>query len=186
MSVIPPAGAMSSTVSPADFAAVFGVPAEVGAVVSEFRSCELSTLARDGTPVTWPTMPFFEPDQRRFLITTSVGLAQKAFNIRRDPRVAMLFSTATGSGLTRPPHVLIQGDAEAPRELAQPDARLESMARLLLTRQPVGMTLMGALPGPLRHLADWYFWRILIYVRPRRIRWWPDGDLGQACGEVVL
>ncbi len=43
--------------SATDFAAVFGVPAEVSAVVREFRSCELSTIARDGTPVAWPTMP---------------------------------------------------------------------------------------------------------------------------------
>jgi hypothetical protein len=57
----------------ADFAEIFGVPPTVGAVVREFRSCEFSTLARDGTPVTWPTMPFFEPEHRRFLITSSSG-----------------------------------------------------------------------------------------------------------------
>ena len=176
----PPAPALS------DFATIFGVPAEVGAVVREFRSCELSTFARDGTPVTWPTTPFFEPDRRRFLITSSIGLAQKTYNIRRDGRVAMLFSTATGSGLVHPPCVLIQGDAEAPDELGQLDERFESMTRLLLERQPVGITLMGALPAALRHLADWYCWRLFIYVRPRRIRWWPDGDLREAYGEVVL
>jgi general stress protein 26 len=172
--------------SVADFASVFDVPAEVGAVVREFRSCELSTLARDGTPVTWPTMPFFEADQRRFLITSSIGLAQKALNIRRDPRVAMLFSNPTGSRLVSPPQVLIQGDAEAPEELGRMDERFEPMTRLLFERQPVGITLMGAIPGRLRHLADWYCWRVLIYVRPRRIRWWRESDLGRIGGEVVL
>jgi hypothetical protein len=98
------------TVGPVpDFASVFDVPAEVGAVVREFRSCEFSTLARDGTPVTWPTVSFFEAEQRRFLITSSIGLAQKALNVRRDPRVAMLFSNPTGSGLVSPPQVLIEG-----------------------------------------------------------------------------
>jgi len=169
-----------------DFAAIFGVPAEVGAVVREFRSCEFSTVARDGTPVTWPTFPFFEPDRRRFLITSSVGLAQKAFNIRRDARVAMLFSNATGSGLTAPPTVLIQGDAEVPSGLGQFDERFESMTRLLFERQPVGITLLGALPGPLPHLVDWYCWRVLIYVQPRRIRWWRNGSLGGPADEVVL
>ncbi len=177
---------MTAVGSVADFASVFGVPAEVGAVVREFRSCEFSTFARDGTPVTWPTMPFFEPDHRRFLITSSVGLAQKALNIRRDGRVAMLFSDPTGSGLVRPPSVLIQGAAESPEDLAQFDDRFKPMTRLMFERQPVGVTLMGALPGPLRHLVDWYCWRVLIYVHPRRIRWWPDGDLGRAFGEVVL
>src|SRR5439155_1087850 len=37
-----------------DFSTIFGVPADVGAVVRDFRSCELSTFARDGTSVTWP------------------------------------------------------------------------------------------------------------------------------------
>ncbi len=172
--------------SVADFASVFAVPAEVGAVVRQFRSCELSTLARDGTPVTWPTMPFFEVDQRRFLITSSVGLAQKAINIRHDGRVAMLFSDPTGSGLISPPRVLIQGDAEAPEDLAQMDETLEPITRLLFERQPIGLTLVGAIPGPLRHLADWYCWRVLIHVRPRRIRWWPDGDLWRGGHEVAL
>jgi hypothetical protein len=124
---------------PAEFATVFGVPPEVGAVVRDFRSCEFSTLARDGTPVTWPTMPFFEPEQRRFLITSSVGLMQKAVNIRRDPRVAMRFSDPTCSGLVRPPGVLIQGDAEVPEGLADIfDPRFDGMARLLFERTAVG------------------------------------------------
>jgi len=174
------------TVGPVpDFASVFDVPAEVGAVVREFRSCEFSTLARDGTPVTWPTVSFFEAEQRRFLITSSIGLAQKALNVRRDPRVAMLFSNPTGSGLVSPPQVLIEGDAEAPEDLGQMDERFESMTRLMFERQPVGITLMGALPGPLRHLADWYCWRVLIYIRPRRIRWSWERDQGRIGGQVV-
>ncbi len=178
--------ASSTIASIGDFASLFGVPAEVGAVVRDFRSCEFSTLARDGTPVTWPTMPFFEAEERRFLITSSVGLAQKALNVRRDSRVAMLFSNPTGSGLISPPHVLIQGDAEAPEELGRMDERFEPMTRLLFERQPVGLTLMGAIPGALRHLGDWYCWRVLIYVRPRRIRWWSENDPDTTGGEVVL
>lgn len=171
-----------TAVPPSEFATVFGVPPEVGAVVRDFRSCEFSTVARDGTPVTWPTMPFFESEHRRFLITSSVGLMQKAVNIRRDPRVAMRFSDPTGSGLVRPPGVLIQGDAEVPDGLADIlDPRFDGMARLLFERQPIGPTLIGAIPGPFRRLMDWYCWRILIYVRPRRIRWWSAaGD-----GEVI-
>jgi len=171
---------------PADFATVFGVPPTVGAVVREFRSCEFSTLARDGTPVTWPTMPFFDPAQRRFLITCSIGLAQKAFNVRRDGRVAMLFSNPTGSGLVSPPLVLIQGDADAPDDLTPLAEGFIERAQLVFERQPVGITMIGVMPGPIRKLADWYGWRIFIHVRPRRIRWWPDGDHERPYGEVVV
>jgi hypothetical protein len=169
-----------------DFASIFNVPAAVGAVVREFRSCELSTLARDGTPVTWPTLPFFDHAQGRFLITCSIGLAQKAFNIRRDGRVAMLFSNPTGSGLQSPPLVLIQGDAEAPEDLTPVAEGFIERAQLVFERQPVGITMIGVMPGPIRKLADWYSWRIFIHVRPRRIRWWPDGDHQRPYGEVVV
>jgi hypothetical protein len=46
-----------------------------------FRTCEFITLAKDGTSVTWPTLPFFQPTTGRFLITIS--------NIRRNPRVSL-------------------------------------------------------------------------------------------------
>lgn len=178
---------MSTSAPRADISSVFGVPADVGAAVNEFRSCELSTIARDGTPVTWPTAPFFEPEKRRFLVTSSVALAQKTFNIKRDPRVAMFFSNPTGSGLVSPPAVLIQGDAEVSPALAQPDdERFDWMSRLMFERQPIGVTMLGAVRGPVRNLADWYCWRIFIYIHPRRIRWWPNGDCSRPYGEVVL
>ncbi len=180
-----PASLMTPERKTADFAGIFNVPTAVGAVVREFRSCEFSTLARDGTPVTWPTLPFFDHARRRFLITCSIGLAQKAFNVRRDGRVAMLFSNPTGSGLSSPPLVLIQGDAEAPEDLTPPADGYIERAQLVFERQPVGITMIAVMPGPLRKLAEWYGWRIFIYVRPRRIRWWPDGDLDRPCGEVV-
>lgn len=42
------------------------LPPEVEAVFREFRTCEMSTLARDGAPITWPTLPFWRPDEGRF------------------------------------------------------------------------------------------------------------------------
>src|SRR5215208_5678156 len=93
------------------------LPSDVVEVFREFRTCEMSTLARDGTPITWPTLPFWRPEEGRFLITTSIGLPHKAFNVRRNGRVSLLFSDPTASGLTNPPAVLVQSDAEAPNEV---------------------------------------------------------------------
>ena len=50
------------------------LPTQVRAVFEEFRTCEFSTLARDGTPITWPTLPFYQPASGSFLISTSIGL----------------------------------------------------------------------------------------------------------------
>jgi Pyridoxamine 5'-phosphate oxidase len=113
-------------------------PREVEAVFLEFRTCEMFTLARDGTPITWPTLPFWYPDEGRFLITTSIGLPHKAFNVRRNPRVSLLFSDPTASGLTNPPAVLVQGDAVSPDEVETSLLGFEDELRQVLRRQPAG------------------------------------------------
>lgn len=158
------------------------LPPEVGAVFREFRTCEMSTLAKDGTPITWPTLPFWRPDEGRFLITTSIGLPQKAFNVRRNSRVSLLFSDPTASGLTDPPAVLVQGDAASPDEVATSVEGFENELRRVLRRQPAGGFYSS---NPLtRYLFDWYYMRLMIHVTPRRILCWPEGDFGRAPLEV--
>jgi hypothetical protein len=158
------------------------VPPEVEKVCLEFRTCEMSTLARDGSPITWPTLPFWRPEEGRFLITTSIGLPHKAFNIRRNPRVSLLFSNPTASGLTNPPAVLVQGDAEAPDEVETSPEGFEDELRRALQRQPAGAKYSS---NPLtRYLFDWYYMRLMIHVTPRRILWWPGGDFEQPPLEV--
>ena len=41
---------------------VLSVPDEVDAVFREFRTCELTTLAKNCDPVTWPLEPFYQPE----------------------------------------------------------------------------------------------------------------------------
>src|SRR5215210_4778795 len=112
------------------------LPSEVEEVFREFRTCEMSTFARDGTPITWPTLPFWKHDEGRFMITTSISLAQKAFNVRRNPRVSLLFSNPTASGLHDPPAVLVQADAEAPDEIVTSVEGFEDELRMVYQRQP--------------------------------------------------
>jgi hypothetical protein len=148
------------------------IPAEVQAVFREFRTCEFSTLARDGTPITWPMLPFWRPETREFLTTTSIGLPDKAFNIRRDPRVSLLFSDPTGSALVNPPMVLIQGRATAPDVVQTSIGEYEREIKLVYRRQPSGAIWSS---NPLmRWYFDWYFMRLEIRVTPVRIAWWKD------------
>ncbi len=161
------------------------VPAEVEVVFREFRTCELSTLANDGTPVTWPTYAMYQPANGRFLITTSIGLAQKAYNIRRNPRVALLFSDPTGTGLAASPVVLVQGQASEPDEITTSfSGELGEAGRVAFRRQPAG-ELYSSNPL-LRYLFDWYYMRLVIHVTPRRILWWDHADFGQAPHEMEV
>jgi general stress protein 26 len=158
------------------------LPAPVEAVLREFRTCELTTFAKDGAPVSWPVSALYQQAEGRFLITTSIGLPEKAFNIRRDSRVSLLFSDPTASGLTDPPAVLIQGDAEAPNEFVADTEEFEEMARMLFPRQPAGETYSAN--WLTRYLFDWYYMRLAIRVTPHRIRWWDRGDFASSPHET--
>ncbi len=163
---------------------VLALPADVEAVVRAFRTCEFATLAKDGTPVVWPTTPLYRPKTGQFLVTTSIGLPQKAFNARRNPRVSLLFSNPTASGLESPPAVLIQGDAQVSEDIHTWDEDLAEFWPLLGQRQPASRMFHSS--ALMRYLCDWYFMRLLIYVTPRRIRWWPAGHVAQAPQEVEV
>jgi hypothetical protein len=154
-------------------------------VINKYFTCEFTTFSRDGSPVTWPVTPILL-DDGRFLLTTSIGLPQKAFNIRRNPKVSMLFSEPTGSGVTAPAAVLIQGDATAEDRIVTDISEHEDFVRLaetLVARQP-----SGALWSTWLGKRMWwsYYMRILIYVTPRRGWFWPSRDFASAPQDLDL
>lgn len=160
------------------------VPPEVARVFRAFRSAEVSTLAKDGTPLAWPLVVLYQPERGRFLTTTSIALPQKAFNARRDGRVGILYSNPTGSGLTDPPAVLVQGDATVAGEIALWDEDLRELWKTLAMRQPAANVY--ASNWPMRKIMDFYYMRLKIAVVPRRICWWPEGDFSRAPREIAL
>ena len=122
----------------------------------------------------------------RLLLTTSIGLPQKAFNIRRNPKVSLLFSEPTGSGIAEPGAVLIQGDATAEDRIVtdvSSDPELAALVETVTRRQPAG----AVWSSPLGRRMWWsYYMRILIYVIPRRALFWPTRDFIGTTQELDL
>jgi hypothetical protein len=155
----------------------------VKAVFYHFFTCEMTTIgSKSGQPVTWPVMPLYWEQRGQFVLFTSIGLPQKALNVRRHPRVSLLFSDPTGSELRNPPAVLVQGEAQAPDDIVAAIGGLDpellelvkTQALRMLELQPaMKMYLRNAVT---RYLMDWYFMRLVITVTPRRILWWEAGD----------
>ncbi len=158
------------------------LPAHVLQAMFAYRTCEFATSAKDGTPVTVPVSPVILPEQNHIVITTSIGLPNKAFNVRRDGRVSLLFSDPTASGLDHPPAVLIQGDAVCPDRIETWTPELEQLWRMLAKRQPAGNVYVRF--AFTRWLMDWYYMRLLITVTPRRVRWWEHGDVAATPHEL--
>lgn len=156
------------------------LPEEAGRIVRRYRTCEFSTLGKDGTPITWPLCARWL-DDGRFLLTTGIGLPQKALNLRRNPKVSLLFSEPRGSGVARPGAVLVQGRASCEdRIVSDPSAvpELEVYFREnIFARQPAGKFMSSWLG---RKIFDWYYLRLLIYVTPERFHYWPERDFAAA------
>ncbi|MEU5550839.1 pyridoxamine 5'-phosphate oxidase family protein [Micromonospora sp. NPDC047793] len=138
----------------------------LGSTISAYRTCELATLAKDGTPVAWPTSGLLRPDGT-IMLTTSLGYPQKAFNVRRDGRVALLFSDPTASGLTTPEQILVRGTAHCPDEVhTEPTGDLGVFWTRMFQRQP---NCRKYLDWPATMFTDFYFMRLLITVTPTEV-----------------
>jgi hypothetical protein len=149
------------------------LPPELHQAAERYLTCELVTIDGAGRPIAWPVTPYFRADEGCIDVTTGVGYPKKADDAARNPRVAMLFSDPTGSGVADAPMVLVQGiarvddsDVEANRR------RYESeMARKLPALHALAPT------GPMKRFFSWYYDRIYLHVRPERVYMWPHGEL---------
>jgi hypothetical protein len=144
------------------------IPAEITHVLGRTLIAELSTLARNGRPVTWPMVPLWKPDPPQVVMSTGIALPNKIYRIQRDDRVSVLFSDRTGSGLPHTaPAVLVQGRAMAPDEIQSVDDLADFWAELF-RKQP--MSRDEALDPQARGATpNGYYWRVRITVTPERV-----------------
>ena len=111
---------------------------DVRACFERFVTTELTTVDARQQPITWPVTPYYRDGGPTIDVTTGLGYPKKADDARRHPRVALLFSDPTGSGLERPAQVLVQGIAAVDEDdLAANRERYmrESVAKLPATRK---------------------------------------------------
>jgi hypothetical protein len=115
------------------------------------------------------------------LLTTSIGLPQKAFNIRKNSKVSLLFSEPRASGVKQPGAVLVQGNATAEDKIVSDPSSVPELATYfvenIFARQPAGK-MWSSWFGKL--IMGPYYMRILIYVTPTSFRYWPTRDFSVA------
>jgi hypothetical protein len=149
------------------------LPQDIQDVFSRFVTTELTTVDAKGQPITWPVIGYYHPGGPCIDVTTGLGYPKKANDARNNPLVSLLFSDPTGSGLSNPPTVLVQGTAEVDdRDL---DANRERYARESIEKLPATAKLHP--PDPVKRFLNWYYTRIYIHIRPERVYVWPGGDL---------
>lgn len=147
-----------------------GWPDELGEVFEQALTCEYASLTRAGAPVTVPSTPYV--GSGTLDVSTGLSYPAKAERARRNPKVALLYADAIGTGAARPPVVLVQGHA-AVRD-ADLQGNTDRYARLALAKLP------GATKGQPKFLLrrmKFYYARIWIEIVPQRIVWWESRDL---------
>ena len=145
---------------------------EVQQVFDSFITTEFTAFDSTGMPITWPVTPYYSPGAKTIDITTGVGYPKKASDARRNERVSLLFSEPFGSGMERPPMVLVQGTAHVEdRDL---NANADRYARESVVKLPATKEMMP--PALIRRTMGWYFKRLYVQVRPERVYVWEGGD----------
>jgi pyridoxamine 5'-phosphate oxidase-like protein len=148
------------------------LPPDTQQVFERFITTEYTTIDSSGQPITWPVTPYYRAGDGAIDVTTGLGYPKKADDAAREPRVSLLFSDPTGSGIDEPCTVLVQGTAEVDdRDLA---ANRERYARESVEKLPATKSMHP--PKLIRSTFDWYFMRIYVYVRPERVFIWEKGD----------
>jgi hypothetical protein len=152
------------------------LPRGVRDCFERFITTEYTTIDVRQQPITWPVTPYYSQGGPTIDLTTGVGYPKKADDAERNPRVALLFSDPTGSGLDRPAEVLVQGTAQV--DDADLDANADRYMRESVTKLPKTKRMHPPkfMRGPMR----WYYARIYVKVRPERVFVWPEGDTGVA------
>ena len=148
------------------------LPPEIQHVFDRFVTTEYTTVDRRGQPICWPVTPYYQPGDPCIDVTTGLGYPKKALDARANPKVALLFSDPTGSGMEKPPQVLVQGTADV--DYHDLDANRERYEREAVEKLPGAKELLP--PKPVRRAFGFYFTRLYVHVRPERVYVWPEGD----------
>ena len=136
-------------------------------IMSSYLTCELATVSRSGTPIAWPVIGVWRPDDQVFTLSTSIGFPQKALNVRREPRVAMLFSDPTGSGLDQAGQVLVRGEAECSDEIVTRFSQNADLWQRIAQTQPSSRALSAG--RLVRRFMDVYYMRLIITTAPTAV-----------------
>src|SRR5919197_4297154 len=148
------------------------LPPELQQAAERYLTTEFVTIDAVGRPIVWPVTPYYQAHAGCIDVSTGVGYPKKADDAARNPRVALLFSDPTGSGIADSPMVLVQGSARV--DDADPTANRERYEREMAEKLPALHAL--APTGALKRFFSWYYDRIYLHVRPERVYVWPNGD----------
>jgi hypothetical protein len=156
-----------------------GLPAWIEEIFEKYLTAEFSYF--DGEmPRTIAVLPYYDAKKKKILITTSPAFYRKVECVKRNPRVSVLFSNSRYSGIGGNAVVLVQGIAKVNENIEE---NLNYLMNLMINyrecwKKRVLERMAKELMLPIvKRFMDWYVFRIVIEVKPKRLIFWRDGKI---------
>lgn len=134
---------------------------EVAEVFERFIVCEYAYFTPKGEPLCWPVTPYWDSHRGILSIATGLAYPNKALYAKRHPKVAIFFSDARSSGLSRAPEVLVTGDATVLEDDLQENT--DRYVREIRRKFPVARLALN--PISVKFL-DFYLPRLWVEIEP--------------------
>jgi hypothetical protein len=156
------------------------IPKWVEDVFNYYVISELTYISGN-RPITVAVTSFFNVDRGSLSLAIPPAFYHKAKCMKKNPKVAVLFSNSKYSGLGSNPAVLVQGDASVGGENFEENGRyvIDMMSKLPDSpRKNDTRKMLKQLKSFMgRSLMGWYMLRIIVDIKPHKIFAWQNGDL---------
>lgn len=137
------------------------ITADIESTIVKTIAAEYSYFTPRGEPLCWPVTPYWNPEEGTIGVSTGLAYPTKADHAKVNPKVALLFSDPTGSGIEGFELVLIQGVARVLDQDLQ--ANTDRYVRAL--REKFLSARLAINPITVK-LLDFYLPRIWVDITP--------------------
>jgi general stress protein 26 len=131
--------------------------------------CEFTVQSQTGNPITHPLIPLYDSTNGKLYVTSSVLFSKKLDHIRKNPKVAALFSNKAALRLTHYRTALVKGDAK----IIEDDIHhgWEQLLPLWRKKEPYIDNFVK-----MRYALPLFWERSMIEVTPKKVYYWPTGS----------
>ena len=147
------------------------LPVEVEELLNAALVAELTVVAGNGRPVTYPLIPLY--DGTHIYMTSSVLFSKKLEHIKANPRVSVTITDPVGAAVEPFRRATIQGDARVIEDDLHSGWE-GHVGDLWIAKEPIVKDLIK------KRFAMPLFWeRSIIEITPKRGLIWSGGDTRQ-------